>query len=459
MPGRVGGRARKRALTWFRNTEGCFVLNDQFPGNFPAPLASPHRCRPGPGQLILDQTDGQFYITAGRFIFPAQTTPAWGDQDWYALQNDGDEYDVLDQKKLILKFRGMWTDAGQTECWLGWNLDTSPDTVANAEHTFYRSGGPASGIRCTSGASDAALTLRDLWPGGGNFFQVAVVLRPYTAGGLHWYPDAPGVFAHGAHFFVRDESGEGRWLRAWHRELQSRTDPLYPAFSNYDAEGDLEYVVIRCDDEDIWNPLFTPTAKDEITGANGTPLDGRVLTYAPGMLWIEDGGVWTIQGGQAVSTAVADSILYVQSGLADCWPEVPVVIGADGVGGGFVLRKSIDTGGNRNEWRFYIQTGIAGNDTFLEEVDNGVVTVKAQADNDWVQGTFDLRVRLDGQQITCYVNEVEVLHLVGAGFNETATWHGLYCHDTAQITFGSTREFIILPRGPTAAIDAALDSF
>lgn len=440
---------------------GCYLLRDDFPGNLGAPLASPRTCHPGPGSLILDQTDGQFSIVNGEFTWPVQGTPAWGDQDFYTLDANGDTFDLTGGEKLILKFRGAWlTDDSPLSCWFGYSLDTTPDTVANAEHTFYRAVALGGGVRCTSGASDTALALRDLWSVNlGDYFQAAIVLRPYTVGGLHWYPGAAGVFAYGAHFFFRDEAGDDSWRRAWYRELQSRTDPLYPGFSNYDTAGKFNYVQIPCDDTNIWHPLLTPTAKDEFTGADTTALDGRALTYAPGITWIEQGGVWTLSGSQAISTAVADSVLYIQSGKSDCWPEVPVVIGADGVGGGLMLRKSIDTGGNRNEWRFFIQAGVAGNDTFLIEVDNGVETIKQQTDNDWVQDTFNLRVRLDGQQITCYVNEVEVLHQAGAGFNEDAEWHGLYADNTAQITFGAAREFIILSRGTELEFDGALDSF
>ena len=55
-----------------------FLLYDTFPRNEAAPLASPRVSEVG--GLTLVQTDGEFYTDANGLNFPAQTTPAWGDQ-------------------------------------------------------------------------------------------------------------------------------------------------------------------------------------------------------------------------------------------------------------------------------------------------------------------------------------------------------------------------------------------
>lgn len=62
------------------NDYATYLLRDDFTTAEAAPLASPRTAEPGPGTLTLVQNDGQFSISGGKLAFPAQTTPAAGDQ-------------------------------------------------------------------------------------------------------------------------------------------------------------------------------------------------------------------------------------------------------------------------------------------------------------------------------------------------------------------------------------------
>lgn len=63
-----------------------FLLRDDFMTAASAPLTSPRTAEPGPGTLTLVQTDGEFSISGGELVFPAQTTAAWGDLALYGTQ-------------------------------------------------------------------------------------------------------------------------------------------------------------------------------------------------------------------------------------------------------------------------------------------------------------------------------------------------------------------------------------
>ncbi len=447
---------KRRAVPGGPQYEGCYLLRDDFPG-VAAPLASPRICVRGPGSLTLDQTDGNFSIVDGEFTWPAQVTPTWGDQDWYALGGDADGFDVLGNEALALKFRGAWlTDDGVRSCWFGFNLDVTPDTVANAEHTFYRAVALGSGIRCTSGVADAALALRDLWsPNLGDYFQTAIVIRAYLVGGGHWYPGASGAYAWGAHFFWRDEAGDDSWRLAWYRQLQSRTDPLYPAFSNYDTEGKFDFVRIPCRTPDLSDPLLTPIAYDEFTDNNGVTLPNHTMTYG-GLTWVNEVGVWTINGNEAVPDNNALATADVPTLVPDVWVEADVDLSAGGVQvGGLIARRSADTAGGANMWYVHIRDGTAGVDTYLVESIDGAITTRASSDQDWTAAAHNLRVRCDDEQITIYGDYVEVAHFATAWFNKHATWHGLFAYSSDDIRFDN---FIVLPRG-TGLTRIAYDAF
>ena len=119
----MGSRGTKRrALAWFPGRAGCRLLDDEFWPDEVPPVGTPRVCRPGPGQLILDQTDGQFTINAGEFIWPIQVLPVWGEQDWHALRTDGTTFEVLGDEALVLQFRGTWIVNDGVAEWVPWQL-------------------------------------------------------------------------------------------------------------------------------------------------------------------------------------------------------------------------------------------------------------------------------------------------------------------------------------------------
>lgn len=71
---RMGGRGKRRSRL------GPFA----FGRDLSAPLASPYTESGAVGSLTLVQTDGQLSTSGGTLSFPAQATPAWGDQGFYS---------------------------------------------------------------------------------------------------------------------------------------------------------------------------------------------------------------------------------------------------------------------------------------------------------------------------------------------------------------------------------------
>jgi hypothetical protein len=60
-----------------------YKMRDLFTTNASAPLSNPRTAEPGGQSITLVQTDGEFSISSSRLNFPAQGTPALGDQGFY----------------------------------------------------------------------------------------------------------------------------------------------------------------------------------------------------------------------------------------------------------------------------------------------------------------------------------------------------------------------------------------
>lgn len=185
-----------------------YPLRDEFPTTAAAPLASPRTCAPGPGTLTLVQVDGQFSIVGGALVFPAQGTPAWGDQGFYG----GALARTAGRALLASLNLSTWE-----ECGIGWHTAAAvvdPDAMQHAlqAHT-------------TNGRLDI-----------NGDVQIASGLSTGTA-----YPLAIVQFATGAGAWLNiGGAWQLRWL--W---LAGAGDPLYPAFSNLDGAGSIDYVRVR----------------------------------------------------------------------------------------------------------------------------------------------------------------------------------------------------------------------
>ena len=57
-----------------------YIFRDDFTTADSAPLGTPRAADPGPGSWTVVETDGQLSIASGAVTFPAQSSPAWGDQ-------------------------------------------------------------------------------------------------------------------------------------------------------------------------------------------------------------------------------------------------------------------------------------------------------------------------------------------------------------------------------------------
>jgi len=192
---------------------------------------------------------------------------------------------------------------------------------------------------------------------------------------------------------------------------------------------------------------------DDFTGANGTSLSGRALDEG-GLVWIQYSGVWQIQGNEADINITTFGRLLVESGVSNCWVESKVTVNADNRGNGLTLRQAASL----DFWPFYISTGVAGSDTFLNRLVGGVLTTIVSADNDWgaAPQTRYLEAELEGATINCYVNGTQVLTTAVATDHQTATVHGLYSYGDGASRFDQFRVTEIPALGE---YDAALDSF
>jgi len=440
-PFRVDGEVSK--VGW-----ECMLLKDSFSVAEGAPMATPHVCMPGPGQLVLDQTDGNMSVVTGEFLWPVQAAgPVWGAQDWHALTDAGAAYTrALGQ---VLKFRVAVTTAD--EVWFGYDPTTTPTDELSSEHCI-RALAASAGLDCHAGASSSP-TLKDIWPALAGYAQIAIVLSPFDASGMHYYPGTALTSAYGAHYYFRDETETYPHHRlAWYFSTES-TASIYPAYSNQDSAGKMDYVCIPCATYET--PLLVPIAMDLFAGTErlNAPHD---MDYG-GWVYVEHVGTWNVASGVVSPDATADAVATYPCLTPDIWHEADVFIPtASAAPIGLAIRKSADTANGENEWHLTIQGNTVGNDTFIDQVLDGTVTPQVAASNDWADDTtYKLKVRAYDEEITVYINDAEVAHYASAWFNKCATWHGIYADDDAAATFD---ELLTLPVGSGLAREC-FDSF
>lgn len=111
-----------------------YLLHDEFTNTEGAPIASPHICLPGPGNLTVVQNDGQFSTASGRLLVPGQTSPAYGDQN---------VYDAVGRARtpglsMLCKF--LFNEV-TSECMLGWHTAGTGLTPENTVYIYATGGG------------------------------------------------------------------------------------------------------------------------------------------------------------------------------------------------------------------------------------------------------------------------------------------------------------------------------
>lgn len=431
-PFRVDGTVNK--VGW-----ECMLLKDSFSVTEGAPMAIPHTCFPGPGILIFDQTDGNFLTTGGEFFWPVQAGVAvWGDQEFYATTDASAAF--TRELGQVLKFRVSVTTAD--EVLFGYNVDTTPTDESESEYCIRALGASAGfDVHWGAGPAGSSPVLKDIWPALAGDVQIAIVLSPFDVSAFHYYPDTALTSAYGAHYYFRDESETYPHARlAWYTSAE-HTGPLYPMFSNLDSAGTMDYVLIPCDTYE--QPLLVPIAMDLFAGAS--PLATHSMDYG-GFTYVEHTGSWTVGSGVASPDATVDAVGTYPSLTPDVWHEADVYIPAASAAPiGLAIRKSADTAGGENEWRLTIQGNTGGNDTLIDEVIDSAVTNRAAADDDWADDTtYKLKVRAYDEEITLYVDNVEVANYASAWAHKHATWHGVYADNDADATFD---ELLTLPIG------------
>lgn len=453
-----------KLMNWINNWIGggdCFLLRDEFTTLEAAPVASPRDCEPGPGITTFDQTDGQFLIIADELVWPVQATPTWGDQDFYST----DDTPAVYARKTGRVYKTRLALTSGSDLWWGFDPNPNPLFAAAAEISFFITG-PTVGFSClTDNIGDP--TLRDIWPAYNDYVQLAIILGGYNLSGVHYFPGVttPTGYLFGSHCYWRDERGEDGWRLVWYRwDIQMASQNLYPAFSNYQSAGMMDYHRIPCDsnESDVWSTqwptMLTPTVYDLFTDKDATSLVNHIPTSPVGQAWLLAVGGWQILTNQANPDGTANAVAYTITTKSDVWVEAYLNTSTAETINGLVVRKSIDTGGGANHWLCVIGMGLApATDTWIIEVNNGVTTTRASAAVGYTAETaYHLRVRATGDDITFYVNYTERAHYGTAVFNQTAVWHGLYSGADANALFD---DFLILPRGTGGEYDTAFESF
>lgn len=207
LPTRISSVA---GITW--------LFRDDFTTDEAAPLASPRTAEPGPGTLTLVQADGEFSISDGKLAFPAQTTPAWGDQGFY-----GGGFSRIAGRALMASYTA--TVSIKTSYVLAWsssqtiagigavNLDTAFLFINVANRIYSTEQGSIFDLNGPVWAIDTA-------------YDLALVLR-----------------SSGAFFFIKGGTFVN-WTLLWINTAAAAAT-VYPAFKNFDHSGSFDYLRVR----------------------------------------------------------------------------------------------------------------------------------------------------------------------------------------------------------------------
>jgi lysophospholipase L1-like esterase len=185
----------------------AYLLRDEFTTAAEAPVTSPRTGEPGPGTFTLVQTDGQFSIANGKIVFPAQTTPTFGDLSaWGAAQTRAVGLGCAWQ--INVSTRGFVQ--------AGWDSNTAG---AINDAVYPQNTGA---ISINQNAATVALL-------GGN--------NPYAADTD--YVLATVLRSTGAWYYMRG-GAYGSWCRLWTSNVGNGAT-VYPALGNYAAVGSSDY--------------------------------------------------------------------------------------------------------------------------------------------------------------------------------------------------------------------------
>lgn len=180
-----------------------YLLRATFSTDMAAPLTSPWE------GLTLVQTDGQFSTSGGKLNFPAQATPAWGDQ---AL------YDAVSRTRVAGRALSVDVVVSSTGTFIEpiyWSSSTTLGSPEGFQGIEFR----ASAALCVTGIGGSYLVVGTY--AASTTYQLAVILRTTGA----FYIIKGGAFVN--------------WTLLWVSNTLTTT-PVYPVFTNYDASGTLD---------------------------------------------------------------------------------------------------------------------------------------------------------------------------------------------------------------------------
>jgi len=376
------------------------------------------------GQLTVVEKDGTLAVVSNKMAFTAQGSAVWGDLGAYsqaitrALGVSLLGTTNLDAVNKQVKLLGLQDaqDVGVTNRIYQFHVQTDADLQAIIEDgAGNRLEGPVVGV--LSATTDYAF---------------CIVLGGYDINGNPWYPgQTKADYTYGAHFLIAG-GAFATYTRLWTTAL-GNTATLYAVFSNYDAAGTIDDILVPDYD---FSAVQVPVAYSSFDAANGTSLDA--ITPEVGGAWTEQVGGWDIQSNRA--NPDGNAIATVDSGEADVMVDCTVQTGANQLG---IMLRYADAD---NRWE--IDVLDAQNLIRIVEENGGSRTVRASGAVAIADGVdYNLRAVAYGQTIDAFVDGGSKISYGSAALNETATLHGLRATDASD----EFENFAVYARTPAAA--------
>ena len=153
--------------------------------------------------------------------------------------------------------------------------------------------------------------------------------------------------------------------------------------------------------------------------------------------WIIDNNAGTDQ--EADPDGTADAHAHAVTDAANAWVTARALIPAADEWVGVKVRQSADSMGGANYWYCEI-TNTALLDEQIVECRDGVHTVRASANIGLAAAArYYIQVRCRDNDIRMWADGANELGYATAGWNNDATWHGLYNDDSTDARFDQFR--------------------
>ena len=375
-----------------------YIFRDDFTTADSAPLGTPRAADPGPGSWTVVETDGQLSIASGAVTFPAQSSPAWGDQGIVSGAITRASGVVL----VVAVNVTTWEEFG-----VGWHTAAAIVDPDSAQHALQ--------LNTTNGQidDDAGTALHaGLSTGAG--YKLAIVLR-----------------AAGAHYLVHDGT---EWLLESITATGS-TATLYAMLANLDGVVVCDYARVP---DALWTPI--PVASDSFNRANSSTLGstdgaGAEESGGSGLAWTEIVGDPEIISNAFTTNGGGNDAATVDTGESD----VLVQFDSDDRNLSIVLR------GNSTSDDYWICNIDSGGNTQIREYLSGTATTRASGAPGIASGAMTLLAVADDDDITFFVDGGNRLTYGLASAYKTATCHGIRLGSSVP----SVNSFSVWPRKPT----------